>query len=204
MNNNFKIEIANKNHIIYINDICKAIEQTSKTKGTGIAKREPDYIKEKILQNKAVIALTTENVFCGFCYIETFSNDNYVANSGLIVVEKYRNQGIAKKIKKEIFNLSTIKYPNAKIFGLSTELAVMKINSELGYNPVTYSELTHDYTFWKGCESCSNYDILVNKRHENCLCTAMLYKKSNEKEEVELNLYERLIRLKKFVFLKNK
>jgi hypothetical protein len=98
-----------------------------------------------------------------------------VANSGLIVSPEFRKSGIAKKIKQTIFQLSREKYPNAKLFGLTTGLAVMKINSELGYEPVTYSELTDDEEFWAGCKSCVNYEILMSKDRKNCMCTAMLY-----------------------------
>ncbi len=79
------------------------------------------------------------------------------------------------KSKEKVFALSRQKYPHAKIFGLTTGLAVMKINSDLGYEPVTYSELTNDEEFWKGCQSCVNYDILMSKGRKNCMCTAMLF-----------------------------
>jgi len=98
-----------------------------------------------------------------------------VANSGLIVVEKFRGHGLAKRIKQKAFELSRQRYPETKIFGLTTGLAVMKINSELGYKPVTFSELTNDEAFWKGCQSCVNYDILQRTGRKHCLCTGMLY-----------------------------
>jgi hypothetical protein len=106
-----------------------------------------------------------------------------VANSGLIVNPIYRKAGLAKAIKFKIFDLSREKYPNAKIFGLTTGLAVMKINSDLGYEPVTYSQLTQDENFWKGCQSCVNYDILMSKNRQNCMCTAMLYDPEEKKAE---------------------
>ena len=98
-----------------------------------------------------------------------------MANSGLIVVEKFRGHGLAKRIKQKAFELSRQRYPETKIFGLTTGLAVMKINSELGYKPVTFSELTNDEAFWKGCQSCVNYDILQRTGRKHCLCTGMLY-----------------------------
>lgn len=109
----------------------------------------------------------------------------YVANSGLIVHWDYRGQGLAKKIKAKAFELSKKKYPEAKLFGITTSLPVMKINSDLGYKPVTFSELTQDETFWKGCQSCPNYDILSRNNRSNCLCTGMLYdpKKPNTQSE---------------------
>lgn len=126
-------------------------------------------------EGKAVIALTTDGRWVGFCYIEAWGHEKFVANSGLIVSPEFRGHGVATAIKKKIFELSRQKYPHAKIFGLTTGLAVMKINSELGYEPVTYSELTDDEEFWKGCQSCVNYDTLMSKGRKNCFCTAMLY-----------------------------
>jgi hypothetical protein len=171
----FIIQVADSNHLGFAEIICQEIENSAKIRGTGIAKRSPDYIQQKMLEGKAIIALTQDNQWAGFCYIETWQNEEYVANSGLIVNPAYRQHGLARKIKFQIFELSRSKYPHAKIFGLTTGLAVMKINSELGYEPVTYSELTHDEKFWNGCKSCVNYEILKSKDFKNCLCTAMLY-----------------------------
>ena len=138
-----------------------------------LPKRTPEYIAQKIDEGKAVIAVTDDGTWVGFCYIETWEGE-YVANSGLIVSPAFRKSGVAKAIKQKIFELSREKYPDAKIFGLTTGLAVMKINTDLGYEPVTYSELTQDEEFWAGCKSCVNYDILMSKERKNCMCTAML------------------------------
>ncbi len=100
---------------------------------------------------------------------------------GLIVAPPFRKSGLAKNIKKKIFDLSRKLYPGAKLFGLTTGLAVMKINSDLGYEPVTYSELTQDEAFWAGCKSCVNYEILMSKERKNCMCTAMLYDPKDQK-----------------------
>ncbi|HRG52476.1 MAG TPA: GNAT family N-acetyltransferase [Bacteroidia bacterium] len=185
-NSVFDVIVANAQHVHYSQIIVDEMEASAKARGTGIAKRSPDYITQKMLEGKAVIALTKEGEWAGFCYIETWSHGNYVANSGLIVSPKFRKGGLAKAIKEKIFELSRTKYPDAKIFGLTTGLAVMKINSDLGYEPVTYSELTQDDQFWKGCQSCVNFDILKSKERKNCLCTAMLYdplEKEGKKEE---------------------
>jgi hypothetical protein len=82
---------------------------------------------------------------------------------------------VAKKIKKLAFQHSIKMFPEAKLFGLTTSLPVMKINSELGYEPVTFSELTDDDAFWKGCQSCVNYEILQKKKRSHGLSTGMLY-----------------------------
>jgi hypothetical protein len=161
-------------------------------------------------EGKAVIALTPDNQWVGFCYIETWSHGEYVANSGLIVAQAFRKSGVARAIKKCVFELSREKYPNAKIFGLTTGLAVMKINSELGYEPVTYSELTQDEDFWAGCKSCVNYDILMSKDRKNCMCTGMLYDPADHYEPEETKKYfeenktgfERLLRFKEWKLLR--
>jgi hypothetical protein len=183
---------------------------SAKARGTGIAKRSPEYIQQKMREGRAVIAFNQDGIWAGFCYIETWSHGEYVANSGLIVAPAFRKGGLAKAIKKKIFDLSRQTFPESKIFGLTTGLAVMKINSDLGYEPVTYSELTQDEAFWAGCKSCVNYDILMSKERKNCLCTAMLYdpKDHYEPEETKVffeekkSVFERLLRIKQWKLLK--
>src|SRR5687767_15197024 len=184
--------------------------ESAKARGTGIAKRSPEYVADKMVEGKAVIATTTDGTWVGFCYIETWGHGEYVANSGLIVSPPFRKSGVAKRIKERIFQLSREKYPDAKIFGLTTGLAVMKINSELGYEPVTYSELTQDEKFWAGCKSCVNFEILMSKERKNCLCTAMLYDPKDHYEPKETaqhfeekgKVYERFLKIKQSKFLK--
>ncbi len=210
MQNKFQVLIANQSHEGFATIICEEMASSAQARGTGIAKRTPEYITQKMREGKAVIAFSEEGIWAGFCYIETWSHGEYVANSGLIVAPAFRKGGLAKQIKKKIFELSRKKYPEAKIFGLTTGLAVMKINSELGYEPVTYSELTQDEAFWAGCKSCVNYDILMSKDRKNCLCTGMLYdpKDHYEPEETKEDftkhskLYERFMRIKQWKLLK--
>ena len=175
----FDIQIATTAHLKYTSVICKTIEGSAKVRGTGIAKRTPKYIIEKITKGNAVIALL-ENKFAGFCYIECWSHGEYVANSGLIVAPQFRGHGLAKKIKSKVFNHARNKYPKAKIFGITTSLPVMKINTSLGYSPVTFSELPQDDAFWKSCASCPNFDILTRNERKICLCTGMLAPSKNE------------------------
>lgn len=183
--NEFSVLVANEKHIGYAQEICDEMAESAKARGTGIARRSPEYVAKKMLEGKAVIALRNDGTWAGFCYIETWSHGKFVANSGLIVSPQFRNSGLAKRIKYKVFELSRKKYPEAKIFGLTTGLAVMKINSELGYEPVTYSELTQDEDFWKGCQSCVNYEILMSKGRKNCMCTAMLFDPEEKQKEAE-------------------
>ena len=183
-----KIEQTNSQHLIFCDAIIEEMEHSAKVRGTGIAKRSVEYLSKKIIDGNGIIALTDQNEWAGFCYIETWSDETFVVNSGLIVSPKFRKLGLARKIKEAIFNLSRTKFPEAKIFGLTTGLAVMKINSDLGYKPITYSEITQDENFWSGCKSCVNYEILLAKEKKNCLCTAMMYdgkEKSNKRTEDE-------------------
>lgn len=169
------VRVALPTDTSYAAQITEEMAHSARARGTGIAQRSPEYVANKMTEGKAVIALTNTGRWVGFCYIETWTHGQFVANSGLIVNPDFRGLGVATAIKQRIFRLSREKYPTAKIFGLTTGLAVMKINSELGYEPVTYSELTQDPEFWNGCRSCVNYDILESKNFKNCLCTAMLF-----------------------------
>lgn len=176
------IQVAGPEHLIHAEAICALIEEAAKARGTGIAKRQPAYIRQKMEEGKAIIALHGD-VVAGFCYIETWSHNKYVANSGLIVAPAFRKQGLAKKIKGHAFELSRQKYPDAKLFGITTSLAVLKINSDLGYKPVTFSELTSDDVFWQGCQTCPNYDVLTRTERKMCLCTGMLYDPAQEEND---------------------
>lgn len=184
----FDILVASAQHVDFAQQICDEMAESAKARGTGIAQRSPEYVANKMLEGKAVIALHKNGTWAGFCYIETWSHGQFVANSGLIVNPNFRKVGLAKAIKERIFELSRSKYPEAKLFGLTTGLAVMKINSELGYEPVTYSELTQDEDFWKGCTSCVNYDILMSKGRKNCMCTAMLFDPADKAKQAENKL----------------
>ena len=199
-----KLFITDKSHHIYAREICVAIEDAAQVRGTGIAKRSLEYVCSKIEQGDAVIALEGDN-FAGFCYIETWDHGRFVANSGLIVHPNYRNQGLAKKIKKMVFEHSRDKYPTAKIFSITTGLAVMKLNTALGYKPVTFSELTKEPSFWRGCQTCKNYDVLQRTSQSMCLCTGMLYDPENQKKKTQKKIkaatFKRLKRIKQTLFL---
>lgn len=181
-----EIEVSSSMHLMYVSEIQQEMYDSAQRRGTGIAKRSIEYLSEKISEGNAVVA-TENGEWMGFCYIETWSHGQFVANSGLIVSPKFRHGGIATLIKDRVFALSREKFPNAKIFGLTTGLAVMKINSDLGYKPVIYSELTQDEEFWNGCKNCVNYEILMKKERKNCLCTAMLFVPDNNKVNEVVN-----------------
>ena len=170
-----KVMVADASHIIYADEICEEILISARERGTGIARRTPEYISEKMMAGKAVIAISEDGKFAGFSYIETWGEKQYVANSGLIVAHGYRGIGLAMRIKTRIFELSREKYPNAKIFSITTGAAVMKMNYQLGFRPVPFAFLTDDPEFWKGCQGCRNYPILEANQQRMCLCTGLLY-----------------------------
>ena len=200
-----EIVIANKSHSIYAELICKTIEDAAQVRGTGIAKRKPAYIISKMEAGNAVIAIE-RGVFAGFSYIEAWEHSKFVANSGLIVHPDFRKLGLAKRIKQVVFDYSREKFPEAMVFSITTGLAVMKMNSNLGYKPVTFSELTDDQTFWNGCQTCKNYDVLQRTSQKMCLCTGMLFDpKENIKESkkiVKEGVFRRLKNIKQTLFLK--
>lgn len=203
---NISIIITQEEHYKYSQEICETIELSALLRGTGIAKRTPEYIQKKMESKDAVIALDNGK-FAGFCYIESWEHGKYVAHSGLIVHPDYRNLGLAKKIKSFVFDYSLEKYPDAKIFGITTGLAVMKINSDLGYKPVPFSELTTDPTFWAGCKTCTNFEILQSKDNKMCLCTGMLYDPKEKPKDLtehpfNVRVLNRLKSIKEALFLK--
>lgn len=172
------IRPATVEDISYSAEIAAEMESSAKARGTGIAKRSPSGIAEKIRQGKAVIALTVSGIWAGFSYLDTWEQDKFISNSGLIVAPAFRTRGIAAAIKQKIFQLSRTLYPAARIFSITTGRAVMKLNTRLGFEPVTYADITHDPAFWEGCKSCVNYPILGAKGKQNCLCTALLFEPS--------------------------
>ena len=167
--------VADESHVKYADEICEEILLSARERGTGIARRTPEYVSEKMLAGKAVIAIAEDGRFAGFSYIETWGGKKYVANSGLIVAHSFRGIGLAMRIKRRIFQLSRELFPDAKIFSITTGAAVMKMNYELGFRPVTFAALTDDPEFWKGCQGCRNYAILESNEHRMCLCTGLLY-----------------------------
>lgn len=171
----FIIKVADASHSIYAETICEEVYISAQERHTGIAKRTPEYIIEKMEAGKAVIATTEDGEFAGFSYIETWGGKSYVANSGLIVAHKFRGMGLARRIKEQTFILSRTLFPDAKIFSITTGGAVMKLNYEFGFRPVPFSELTSDPEFWKGCEGCRNFVILENNDYQRCICTGLLY-----------------------------
>jgi len=181
---NVEIRIAIPDDSKYISLICEQIKDSARIRGTGISKRDPEYIKTKIINGDAVLAFYDKQI-AGFGYIEVFQKKQFVANSGLIVFPPFRQKGLAKSIKSEIFKLSRKKFPKAKIFSITTNSSVFKINTELGFVPVSFNQLTQDENFWKGCKSCTNYDILMRNQKRMCLCTGLLYDPKNKEEKRE-------------------
>ena len=169
-----RVMVADATHEKYVDTILQTIAEAAKVRGTGIAKRSPEYVATKMREAKAVIALSGEK-FAGFSYIETWGNKTYVTTSGLIVHPDFRSMGVAKRIKDMTFSLARTRWPHAKIFSLTSGAAVMTMNSQLGYQPVTFADLTDDEAFWRGCEGCINVDVLHRTGRKYCICTAMLY-----------------------------
>ena len=179
-----KIRYSEPDDMGYSPQIHQMYKKEAENGDIGLAVRSVAYLNAVISEGKGVLAFYGEQL-AGFCYIEAWEHEQYLANSGLIVVPEWRGKGVAKKIKFGAFKLSRKMFPNAKLFGLTTNSAVMKINAELGYVPVTYSQLTQDPLFWRGCESCQNYDILLRTGMKDCLCTAMIFNPNKQTSKYE-------------------
>lgn len=181
---NIIVRVAGPDDFKYARDICEEIFISSQERKTGIARRTPEYIQEKMAAGKAVIAVAENGDFAGFSYIESWGHKSFVANSGLIVSHKFRGLGLAKRIKEQTFKLSRTLFPDAKIFSITTGAAVMKMNYEFGFRPVPFSELTDDPEFWKGCEGCRHFDILKSHNYNMCICTGLLF---DPKDNLEIH-----------------
>src|ERR1700744_4097776 len=164
------IRIAVPADVKYVYPILEEMERSAKARGTGIAKRTPQSLCTKIYEGKAVIAVAASGEWAGFSYIEIWDG-GFVSNSGLIVNPAYRGAGVAKGIKEMIFSLSRSRYPEAKVFSITTGAAVMKMNHQLGFAPVTYDQITWDSKFWDKCKACVNYQILQGQERKRCLWT---------------------------------
>ncbi|MDR2791468.1 MAG: GNAT family N-acetyltransferase [Tannerellaceae bacterium] len=173
--------IADASHEVYVDTILRTIADAAKVRGTEIASRSRDYVAQKMKEGKAILALCGDE-FAGFSYIESWGNREYVATSGLIVPEKFRRHGVSRRIKYASFALARQRWPQAKLFSLTSGAAVMRMNTELGYRPVTFAELTNDEAFWRGCEGCVNHDILLRTERHYCICTAMLFDPAIDEE----------------------
>lgn len=183
------VMVADDSHEMYVDTILQTIENAAKVRGTGIAKRSHEYVTQKMKEGKAIIALAGDE-FAGFSYIESWGNKQFVATSGLIVADKFRNQGLAKRIKHAAFQLARLRWPKAKLFSLTSGSAVMKLNTELGYFPVTFADLTDDEAFWRGCNGCINHDVLVRTQQKYCICTAMLFDPNDQRCLMIEKMYE--------------
>ena len=199
-----QILVADESHERYVDTILHTIEEAAKVRGTGIAKRTHEYLANKMFEAKAVIALAPPTEpggdmrFAGFSYIETWGNKQYVTTSGLIVHPDFRGLGIAKRIKDMTFSLARTRWPHAKIFSLTSGKAVMKMNTQLGYQPVTFDDLTDDEAFWKGCEGCVNINVLRERNRKFCICTAMLFDPEEHlPAKIPQNVLDRIKRLEK-------
>lgn len=181
------VRIANADDTKYSALLCEWYEESARMRKTGIAKRNPDYLDRKMRSSNAVIAFDQNDQLAGFSYIETYEDEKFVVNSGLIVRTDLRSSGIGREIKQAVFELSRTKFPNSKIFSITTSLAVMRMNTKLGYKPVTFSELTQSDEFWNGCKSCKNYSILIENDRERCICTGLVYDNLDDKYAKQAN-----------------
>lgn len=160
----------------YAAEIAGEMAYSSARRGTGITHRTPEYIVQKMEEGLAAIAVNADNgTWAGFCYLEVWQHQKYVANSGLIVAPGYRGTGISKEIKITLFDHCRLAFPKARLFSLSTSPAVMHVNEALGYKVVPFAEIMRDELFLTGCQSWVNYCDLMNREQTHLPYVAMIY-----------------------------
>lgn len=171
----FVIEIASDKHGDLAEGIGRAMSESAAQRGTGIGGRTPEFIRRKMRDHRAIIATSATGEWAGFCYYDVYEGGKYVSQSGLIVAPQFRGQKLAVKLKTILFRLCRRLFPNAKLFGITTGSAVMRMNGKLGFQPVGFELLTQDPGFWEGCKLCRHHDILKQTGGKYCLCTGMLF-----------------------------
>jgi len=179
MKTSYFVRRAQEQDIVHAAIIAFYIEQAGEDIATGICKREISFIITKIQSGDAIMAFTSDGAWAGFCYLQQW-NDGYVSSCGLVVHPLHRRNNIARYIKQEVMELAKEKYPGADYFSLTTAKAVMKLNTDLGYETVTYSEVSRDEAFWSACKTCVNHNILLRNNQQKCLCTAMRFQSFNK------------------------
>jgi hypothetical protein len=183
----FLIEIGSAKHIHMAEEISKTMEESALARGTGISKRSPQLITHYITEGQALVATDANGSWAGFCYLNVFGNGRFVTSSGLIVSPRYRDRGLARQLKRKLFEVSRQRYPQASLVGITTSPAVMKINTQLGLYPTSFADMPQDDGFWKGCETCVNHDILMRTNRKLCLCTAMRYDPKEKSQDAILS-----------------
>ena len=109
-NDQIRVIFAEEQHAKYAPQIVDLIYESALQRGTGIARRSPEYIAKKITGGKAVVALYEDRLI-GFSYIESWEHGDYVATSGLIVDPEFRRLGLASRIKAKTFVNTSLSLP---------------------------------------------------------------------------------------------
>jgi GNAT superfamily N-acetyltransferase len=170
------VRIATSGDRAYAATIANEMAYSSARRGTGIARRPPEYVMQKMDEGLAVIAVNADNgAWAGFCCIEVWQHKKYVANSGLIVSPGYRGTGISKQIKIALFDHCRSKFPGARLFSLSASPAVIHMNKAMGYKVVSFAEVMSDELFLTGCESWVNYKELMSREQTRLPYVSMIF-----------------------------
>ena len=77
------VRIAIINDIKYVDEIIEETEASAIARGTGISKRTPESVAQKMRDGKAVIALTSTGRWVGFSYLDIWQYGEFVSNSGV-------------------------------------------------------------------------------------------------------------------------
>ena len=72
-NDQIKVMFAEEEHCKYAGQIVDLIYESALQRGTGIARRSPEYIAQKIKGGKAVVALCDDRLI-GFSNIESWES----------------------------------------------------------------------------------------------------------------------------------
>lgn len=152
----------------YADNIAHEISISALLRNVAIEPRTGDYIFQKMIDGLAVIAIDNETEeWIGFCALDVWNHQRYVANTGLIVKPKYRGKNVSNLLKNKLFELARIKFPSAKIFSLTNKELIKKINIDLGFQEVEAREILYDPYFNTGMNSWVDFIELLKHSEES-------------------------------------
>jgi len=155
---------------IYAEAAARLIAQAARDH--DIATRDPEFLQDKIITSKAVVALQ-HRAMVGFGYYCDWQGGRFVSHSGLVVHRRMRGSGLGHLIKQELFAASRRQFPRAIIMSLTSSPAVQAMNRSLGFRTVPLDQLTTDPEFWEGCRACRNF-AAIQSCAGRCCCEGMI------------------------------
>lgn len=163
---------AHKGDLKLGGDIAYWIADGQKSRKTGRLHRRSTDIEPKLEKGQAILGFSAEGELAGYVGFDLWDHDTVITSSGLIVLPSFRGMGLGRALKEYILEFLGCRYPNARLFTITTNLGVLKMNREMGYQTDRFEASPRDPTYWKGCMECPHFKKLREGGFQSCLCHA--------------------------------